>query len=63
MTREAQTYHDMTDQQLIDFVAAKLPGLLWRIEKKPRCELCRQSIIEELGRNPLFRAIEEDQPR
>jgi hypothetical protein len=58
-----QTYDSMTDQQLIDFVAAKMPAILWRIEKKPRCGICRPSIIEELGRNPLFRAIEEEQPR
>lgn len=56
-----QTYDAMSDQELVDFVAAKLPGLLWRVEKKPRCAMCKPAIIKELGSNPLFKAIEEDQ--
>ncbi len=51
----------MTDQELIDFVAARLPTIIDRVQYKPRCWLCREAIIAELARNPLFAAIEREE--
>lgn len=49
MTSAAQRYHDMTDEELIEFVAAKMPKILERIERKPRCRLCMESIIDKIA--------------
>lgn len=43
-----EIYDSMTDEQLIDFVAARMPKILHRIARKPRCTLCAPSIIEEI---------------
>jgi hypothetical protein len=51
MTPAAQRYHEMTDEELIDFVAARLPKMLHRIQHKPRCLLCQDIIVDELARS------------
>jgi hypothetical protein len=61
VTNAAQRYHDMTDDELIDFVSVRLPKMLWRVQNMPRCLLCRDTIIAELGRNPLFHAIDKEE--
>ena len=49
-----ETYNAMTDAELIKFVAAKLPKLLWRIEKKPRCWLCKDAILDAIAKQGEF---------
>lgn len=51
MTNAAQAYHDMTDEQIVAFVAAHLPAILWRIEKRPRCFIHRDAIIAALHKH------------
>lgn len=46
----AETYHTMTDEELVAFVAANLPKIVDRITYKPRCWLCKDSIIDEIRR-------------
>mgnify|MGYP001617172106 CR=1 FL=1 len=41
-------YDNWTDQELTDYVSARLPQHLWRIEKRPRCALIRDAILEDL---------------
>jgi hypothetical protein len=54
----AQAYEEMTDTELKEFVPAYLPKILERINYKPRCYICRDRIIQELARRPLFEALE-----
>jgi hypothetical protein len=50
----AQTYDSMTDAELIEFVRERRPGLLSRVEYKPRCWMIREFVIRELERRPMF---------
>lgn len=43
-----RVYDQLSDVELVDFVAARLPKLLWRIQHRPRCELCRREIIKQI---------------
>lgn len=53
-----QTYESMTDAELIEFVAGRLPKILDRVQHKPRCGLCREFIIKELAARPLLEPLE-----
>jgi hypothetical protein len=53
-----QTYDEMSDAEIIAFVADRLPSLEWRVDKKPRCFICREAILKELAARPLFEPLE-----
>lgn len=55
----AQSYDAMTDAEIVEFVRHRRPGLLWRAQNKPRCEMLRKWVIEELSKQPLFEPLEE----
>ncbi len=52
-----ETYNAMSDEQLIEFVAARLPKILWRIQHAPRCLLCKESILDEIRNRPPNQAV------
>jgi hypothetical protein len=55
----AQTYDAMTDEEIVEFVRHRRPGLLWRAQNKPRCEMLRKWIVDELAKRPLLEPLEE----
>lgn len=53
-----EIYNAMTDAELIEFVAARWPQGLWRIQHMPRCLMCKETILDLIRSRPP-QAVEE----
>ncbi len=54
-----EIYEQLSDAELVAFVADRLPKLAWRIGRKPRCSICRPAIVAEILHRPPHAITEE----